>query len=100
MQLYPMPGRRKHTPCMQLHDIDLRWPDSQESKGRINLRTSPGHRVSQGHPAGQTGVYRLVSQGLPVVYYRKTDRKGHFCRDTGWVSQRHLAVQGVFRDFM
>ena len=35
-------------------------------------------RVSLGHPAGQTGVYRPVSQGFPVNCYRKTDRKGHF----------------------
>ena len=28
------------------------------------------------------------------------DRKGHFCRDTGRVSQGHLASQGVFRNFM
>ena len=35
-------------------------------------------RVSLGHPAGQTGVYRPVSQGVPVNYYRKTLRKGHF----------------------
>ena len=35
-------------------------------------------RVSLGHPAGQTGVYRPVSQGLPVIYYRKIDRKRAF----------------------
>ena len=29
--------------------------------------------MSLGHPAGQTGVYRPVSQGFPVVYYGKTD---------------------------
>ena len=26
--------------------------------------------------------------------------KGHFRRDTGWVSQRHPAIQRVFRNFM
>ena len=57
-------------------------------------------RVSLGHPAGQTGVYRPVSQGFPVIYCRKRDRKGHFCRDTGRVSQGHPAIQGVFRNFM
>ena len=57
-------------------------------------------RVSLGHPAGQTGVYRPVSQGFPVRYYRKADRKGHFWRDTGRVSQGHPAIQGVFRNFM
>ena len=57
-------------------------------------------RVSLGHPAGQTGVYRPVSQGLPVICYRKTDRKGQFCRDTGRVSQGHSAIQEVFRKFM
>ena len=57
-------------------------------------------QVFLGHPVGQTGVYRPVSQGLPVVYHRKTDRKWDFCRDTGQVSQGHPAVQGVFRKFM
>ena len=57
-------------------------------------------RVSLEHPAGQTGVYRPVSQGFPVICYRKTDTKGHFCRDTGRVSQGRPAIQGVFRNFM
>ena len=35
-------------------------------------------RVSLGHPAGQTGVYRPVSRGLPVIYYRKRTEKGIF----------------------
>ena len=34
--------------------------------------------MSLRHPAGQTGVYRPVSQGLHVVYYRKTDRRRAF----------------------
>ena len=57
-------------------------------------------RVSLGHPPGQTVVYRPVSQRFLVIYYRKTDRKGHFCRDTGRVSQGHPAIQGIFRKFM
>ena len=67
-----------------------------------NLKKNPRDtgRVSLGHPAGQTGVYRPVSQGLPVIYYRKTDRKGHFCWDTGRMSQGHPAIQEVFRKFM
>ena len=74
-------------------------PEFQERKGYINLRKNT-RRVSLGHPAGQTGVYRPVSQGFPVNCYRKTDRKGHFSRDTGRVSQGHPAIQGVFRNFM
>ena len=45
-------------------------------------RASLGHLVM-----GQTGVYRLVSRGFPVVCYRPIDRQGHFCRDAGRVSQ-------------
>ena len=61
---------------------------SQERKGHINLRKSPGHRPGVlGLPAGQTGVYRSVSQGFPVYYSRKTDKKGPFCRG-------HPAIQG------
>ena len=41
-----------------------------------------------------------MSQGLPVVYYRKTDQKRAFLPGHGRVSPGHLAVQGVFRDFM
>ena len=52
---------------------------TQERKGPINLRTNPRgtDRVSLKHPAGQTGIYRPVTQGFPVVCYRKTDKKGH-----------------------
>ena len=35
-----------------------------------------------------------VSQGFPVIYFRKTDRKGHFCWDTGRVSRGYPAVRG------
>ena len=31
--------------------------------------------MSLGHPVGPTAVYRPVSHKLPVVYYRKIDRK-------------------------
>ena len=49
---------------------------------------------------GSTG--RCPMQGYPVVVvsFRKSDKKGAFCRDIGRVYQGHLAVQGVFRDFM
>ena len=43
-------------------------------------------RVSLGHPAGQTGVYRPVFQRLNAAYSGKTDTKEHFCWDTGQVS--------------
>ena len=61
----------------------------QERKGHINLRDC----VFRGHPAGQTGVY------WPVVLYRKSDRQGHFGRDTGQVSRGHPAVQELLRKF-
>ena len=71
-------------------------------KGHINLRKITG--TPAGCPwdmsAGQTGVYRPVSQGVPVVYYGKIDRKGHVCWDTGQVSRRFPAVQGLFRSLM
>ena len=35
-----------------------------------------------------------------LIFFRNTDRKGHFCRDTGRVSQGRPAIQGVFRNFM
>ena len=40
-------------------------------------------RVSLGHPAGQTGVCRLVSQGFPVVYYSFARTPARCPRDTG-----------------
>ena len=52
-------------------------------------------RVSLGHLAGQTAVYWPVFQGFPAICFRITDRKGHFCRDTGRVSH-----PGGFRNFM
>ena len=45
-------------------------------KLKKNLRGTG--RVSLGHPAGQTGVYRPVSQGLPVIYYKKNGQKRAF----------------------
>ena len=62
---------------------------TQERKRPHKLKKNPrdAGRVSLGHPAGQMGVYWLVSRGFPVVYYRKSDnKKRHFCRDTGRVS--------------
>ena len=51
----------------------------QERKRQINLRKILGHRPGvPGDPAGQTGVYRPVSQGFPVVYHRKLIEKGKF----------------------
>ena len=49
---------------------------NQERKRHMNLRNSSGPRdtgrVSLGHPAGQTGVYRPVLQDFPVVHLRNT----------------------------
>ena len=75
--------------------------DSENNRAH-KLKKNPRNTgwVFLGHPAGQTGVYRPVSQGLPNIYYRKTDRKRNFCRDTGRVSQGHPAIQRVFRNFM
>ena len=39
--------------------------------------------MSLGHPVGQAGVYRPVSRGFPVVYFRTTDRKGQNCLQWG-----------------
>ena len=72
-------------------------PSGKKRAHKLKKNPRDTGRVSLGHPAGQTGVYRPVSRGLPVIYYRKTDRKGHFCRDTGRVSQGHPAIQEVFR---
>ena len=46
-----------------------------EKKRAHKLKKTPRDtgRVSLGHPAGQTGVYRPVSLGFPVLYSRKTD---------------------------
>ena len=51
--------------------------------------------MSLGHPAGQTGVYRPVSRGFPVVYYRKTDI---FCLDTAGCP-RDTGHPGGFQKF-
>ena len=60
-----------------------------------------GHRsVSLAHPAGQTEVSRPVSQQVPLCYYRRTDRKGHFRQDIGRVSHKHLAVEKHFVIFL
>ena len=54
---------------------DLKCNDF-EKNGKLKKNTRDTGRVSLRHPAGQTGVYRPVSQGFPVIYHRKTDRKG------------------------
>ena len=60
------------------HGIDLCFNRCALREGTL-IKKNPWDtgRVSLGHlaPAGQTSVYRSVSQGLPVVYYRKLDRK-------------------------
>ena len=55
----------------------LAHPESGKKRAH-KLKKNPRDtgRVSLGHPAGQTGVYRPVSQGFPVVYYRKTQFVG------------------------
>ena len=55
--------------------------------------------MSLGHPAGQTGVYRPVSQGFPVICFRKMDRKGHLCWDTGWGVPGTPGHPGCFQKF-
>ena len=49
-------------------------------------------RVSLGHLAGQTGVYRPVSQGFPVNCHRSGQTRAFL--------PGHPAIQGVFRYFM
>ena len=68
----------------------------QERKGHINLRKSPSHRTGvPGTPSGTNrGLPAGVSQGFPVINKRKTDRKGHFCRDASRVPRGHPAIQG------
>ena len=84
---------KKHT---HTH-IDV-WQIGSGKRRAQKLKKNPRDtgRVSVGHPAGQTGVYRPVSQGFPVICHRKTDRKEHFFWDTGQVSWGHLAIQGFF----
>ena len=50
-------------------------PHRSGKKKAHKLKKNPRDtgRVSLGHLAGQTGVYRPVCQGFPVVCYRKTD---------------------------
>ena len=71
----------------------------QERERHVKIRESSGHWPGvPGHPAGQTGVYRPVSQGLPVACSRKS---WHFSsQDTGRVSERHPAVQVLFRKIL
>ena len=51
---------------------------AQERKGHINLNPRDTGRVSLGHPAGQTGVFRPVSQGLLLFAIEKRTEKGIF----------------------
>ena len=79
----------------------------QERKRHVNstkiLGTPAGclwdtGRVSVGHPAGQTGVYRPVPWGFPVVCCRRSGRKGFFFAGApGRVCQGHRAVQGFHK---
>ena len=73
---------------------------NQGWKGRTNLRKIPGH--GPGVPGTPGGTNRALPADVPAIsftYCRKTDRKGHLCRDTGRVSQGHPAIQGFFRNF-
>ena len=45
--------------------------DSVAGLGVVKQNPQDNGRVSQEHPAGQTGVCRPVSQNLPVVYFRR-----------------------------
>ena len=73
---------------------------NQERKEAHKLKKDPWKtgRVSLGHPAGQTGIYRPASQGFHVVYSTKLKEKGvSFGRDTGRVFHGHPAVEWDFR---
>ena len=84
-------GQLSWTTTLQRNTLKYSWgiDSSQERKQAHELKKNcrDTGRVSLGHPAGQRGVYRPVSQRL-----------WHFCRDTGRVSVGHPAVEGVVRD--
>ena len=90
---------RCHEHC---HGISLPYflrPRRKARKLREVLGTPAGcpwH--TQQDKQGSTG--RRPSQAFSIVYCRRTDRKGRFCWNTGRMSQKHLAFQGVFRNFM
>ena len=44
----------------------------KEKARKLKRNLQDAGRVSLEHPAGQTGVHRPISQGFPVVYYRRT----------------------------
>ena len=83
---------------------------TSQTKGHINLRKSPGHQPGvPGTPAGTNRGHfllftrvddRQITHQIWRSSIEKTDRKGHFCLDTGRVSCRHPAVQRLFRNFM
>ena len=56
--------------------LNARQDSGKERAHKLKKNVWDTGRVSLEHPAGQTGVYRPVSQGFPVNYSRKTDRKG------------------------
>ena len=60
-------------------DVQHRRTTNQEKKGTQNKETSRDTgRVSLEHPAGQTGVYRPVFQGLPLFAKAKLTEIGPF----------------------
>ena len=71
------------------------WPKVRKRKRHINIRESSGHRP--GASKALRGTNRVL---LLLLKSRKTDRKAHFCRDTGRVSQGHPTVQGDFGNFV
>ena len=80
---------RSQSPCTEVsRPPSPKILQNQERKGHINSR----ERDKQ----GSTG--RCPRDFLLFVYHRKTDRKGHFSRDTSRVSLGHPAMQGAFRN--
>ena len=78
----------------------LGFPNSGKKKAhKLQKEGRDTSRVSLGHPAGQTGVYRPVSQELPVIYYRKPERKGLFLPGHRPGVPRNPAIEGGFRNF-
>ena len=68
----------------------------REETGHIRLRKKPS-----GHRPGVPGTPGATNRGLPAgnfLFYvhEKNDRKGHFCRASGWV----VSQERVFRTFM
>ena len=67
------------------------WGVVQEGKGhKVKEHARDTSRLSLGtrrDKQGSTGRCPRDFLLFPVIYYRKTDRKGHFCRDTSRASQ-------------